>query len=93
MQTIYRVGEKYLCNLQRAMNYVEDLANQRANRYMKSYDGCNEKNIASCVKRAWRKSQKGLSYVVEWEQNYKKHSASAKLIFINMDDRAEWSFE
>ncbi len=93
MQTIYKVKEKYFRNLQRAMNHVEDLANQRANRYMKFYEGCNEENTASCVKRAWRKSKKGLSYVVEWEQNYKKHSASAKLIFINMDSRVEWNFE
>ena len=97
MQTIYKVEEKYFCNLQRAMNYVENLARQRANHDMNFLEGCNntggKENTASYVKGAWRKSQKGLSYVVKWEQYHKKHSASAKLIFINMERRAEWSFE
>lgn len=94
MQTIYRVEEKYFCNLQRAMDYVENLAKQRANHDMKFLEECGniyeKENTASHVKGAWRKSQKGLSYVVKWEQYHKKHSVSAKLIFVNMERRAEW---
>lgn len=94
MQTIYRVEEKYFCNLQRTMNYVEDLAKLRASRNMKFLEKCGntngKENTASHIKGAWRKSQKGLSYVVKWEQHHKKHSASAKLIFVNMERCAEW---
>ena len=94
MQTIYRVKEKYFCNLQRAMDYVENLAKQDASHIMKMLEGCDstyeKEKTASHVKGAWRKSQKGLSYVVKWEQYHKKHSASAKLIFVNMERRAEW---
>ena len=94
MQAIYRVEEKYFCNLQRAMDYVENLAKQRASHDIKILEECGntdrKENTASHVKGAWRKSQKGLSYVVKWEQYHKKHSASAKLIFINMERRAEW---
>ena len=96
MQTIYRVKEKYFCNLQRAMDYVENLAKQDASHIMKmleEYDNIYEKekeNTASHIKGAWRKSQKGLSYVVKWEQQHKKRSCSAKLIFVNMERRAEW---
>ena len=94
MQTIYRVEEKYFCNLQRAMDYVENLAKQHASHDMKILEECGntygKENTASHVKGAWRKSQKGLSYVVKWEQYHKKHSASVKLIFVNMERRAEW---
>ena len=94
MQTIYRVEEKYFCNLQRAMDYVENLAKQRANHDMKILEECGstygKENTASHVKGAWRKSKKGLSYVVKWEQYYKNHSVSAKLIFANMERSAEW---
>ena len=94
MQTIYKVEEEYFCNLQRAMDYVENLAKRRASRDMKILEECGntygKENTASHVKGAWRKSQKGLSYVVKWKQQHKKHSSSAKLIFINMERRAEW---
>ena len=96
MQTIYRVKEKYFCNLQRAMDYVENLAKHDASYIMKMLEECDnihekEKvNTASHIKGAWRKSQNGLSYVVKWEQHYRKHSASVKLIFVNMERRAEW---
>lgn len=94
MQTIYKIEEKYFCNLQRAMNYAEDLAKLRANRDMnflkKNNNTDGKENIASHVKGAWRKSQKGLSYVVKWEQHHRKHSASAKLTFIKMERHAEW---
>ena len=94
MQTIYKIEEKYFCNLQRAMNYVEDLAKLRASRDMKILEKCNntggKESTASYIKGAWRKSQKGLSYVVKWEQQHKKHSASVKLIFIKMERCAEW---
>lgn len=94
MQTIYKVEEKYFCNLQRAMDYVENLAKQRASHDIKILEeGGNiygKENTVSHIRGAWRKSQKGLSYVVKWEQHYQKHSASAKLIFVNMERRAEW---
>ena len=94
MQTIYKVQEKYFCNLQRAMDYVENLVKQRANHDMKFLEECDntygKENTASHVRGGWRKSQKGLSYVVKWEQQHKKHSSSVKLIFVNMERRAEW---
>lgn len=93
-QTIYKVEGKYFCNLQRAMDYAENLAKQRANHDMKFLEECDntggKENIASHIKEAWRKSQKGLSYVVKWEQQHKKYSCSGKLIFVNMERRAEW---
>ena len=93
-QTIYRVEEKYFCNLQRAMDYVENLAKQSANQVMNFLEECNntggKENTASHIKEAWRKSQKGLSYVVKWEQHHKKYSSAKQLIFINMERRAEW---
>lgn len=93
-QTIYKVEEKYFCNLQRAMDYAKNLAKQRANHDMKSlekYDNTGGKEkTATHIKEAWRKSQKGISYVVKWEQQHKKYSCSGKLIFVNMERRAEW---
>lgn len=93
-QTIYKVEGKYFCNLQRAMDYAENLAKQRANRDMKFLEECNntggKENITSHTKEAWRKSQKGLSYVVKWKQQYRERSCSGKVIFVNMERRAEW---